>query len=99
MFAFEHSGIVPDIVTMSKALGGRDSHSAIAFREELNTLPREEHRHLQGNMVAFAAGAARLEWMIENRVPSTPPSWEKRWPASGDGEGSRILGEARGSAS
>ncbi|NBB90696.1 MAG: aminotransferase class III-fold pyridoxal phosphate-dependent enzyme, partial [Spirochaetes bacterium] len=42
MFAFEHAGTdcVPDIITMSKALGGLGFPiSAIAYREELNTWP------------------------------------------------------------
>ena len=40
MFAFEHFDIVPDIITMSKALGGIGFPiSAIAYREELNTWP------------------------------------------------------------
>ncbi|HOG13804.1 MAG TPA: aspartate aminotransferase family protein [Synergistales bacterium] len=100
MFAFEHSGIVPDIVTMSKALGGAGFPiSAIAFREELNTLPPGKSiGTFRGNMVAFAAGAAGLEWMIENRVPEYAAQLgEKAMARFREMEkGSRILGEARG---
>lgn len=71
MFSFEHSGIVPDIVTMSKALGGAGFPiSAIAYREELNTWPPGKSiGTFRGNMIAYAAGAAGLQWMVENRVP------------------------------
>jgi len=71
MFSFEHSGIVPDIVTMSKALGGAGFPiSAIAYREELNTWPAGKSiGTFRGNMIAYAAGAAGLQWMVENRVP------------------------------
>jgi diaminobutyrate-2-oxoglutarate transaminase len=71
MFAFEHSGIVPDIVTMSKALGGIGFPiSAIAYREELNTLPAGKSiGTFRGNMVAFAAGAAALEYMVREDIP------------------------------
>ena len=70
MFAFEHAGIVPDIVTMSKALGGIGFPiSAIAYREELNTWPAGlTIGTFRGNMIAFAAGSAALEWMQENDV-------------------------------
>ena len=65
MFAFEHSGIVPDIVTMSKALGGLGFPiSAIAYREKLNTFPRGKHiGTFRGNAVAYAAGAASIQFM------------------------------------
>ncbi|MFP4491287.1 MAG: aspartate aminotransferase family protein [Spirochaetaceae bacterium] len=70
MFAFEHAGIVPDIVTISKALGGAGFPiSAIAYKEKLNTLPAGKSiGTFRGNMVAFAAGAAALNWMVDNKV-------------------------------
>ncbi len=73
MFAFEHYGedFVPDIITMSKALGGVGFPiSAIAYREELNTWPAGASiGTFRGNMVAFAAGAAALRFMKDNKVP------------------------------
>jgi diaminobutyrate-2-oxoglutarate transaminase len=68
MFAFEHTGTVPDIVTMSKALGGLGFPiSAVAFKERLNTLPRGKHiGTFRGNQVAYAAGAAALRFMTAN---------------------------------
>ncbi len=70
MFAFEHADIVPDIITMSKALGGIGFPiSAIAYREELNTWPAGKSiGTFRGNMIAFAAGARALEWMAENKI-------------------------------
>ncbi len=70
MFAFQHAGIVPDIVVMSKALGGGGFPiSAIAYREELNTMPKGRTiGTFRGNMVAFAAGAAGINWMLDNKV-------------------------------
>ncbi len=73
MFAFEHFGddFVPDIITMSKALGGVGFPiSAIAYREELNTWPAGlTIGTFRGNMVAYAAGAAALRFMIDNDLP------------------------------
>jgi diaminobutyrate-2-oxoglutarate transaminase len=100
MFAFEHAGIVPDIVTISKALGGVGFPiSAIAYREELNTWPPGKSiGTFRGNMVAYAAGAAALNWMVENKVAERAAALgEKMMPRLKEMEGeSEIIGEARG---
>lgn len=100
MFSFEHAGIVPDIVTISKALGGLGFPiSAIAFREELNTMPPGKSiGTFRGNMVAFAAGAAALNWMVENKVPEYASELGKKTMARFKEieKSSKILGEARG---
>lgn len=100
MFAFEHAGIVPDIVTISKALGGIGFPiSAIAYREELNTWPPGlSIGTFRGNMVAYAAGAAALDWMVEHKVAERAAALgEKVMPKLKEMENkSKILGEARG---
>ena len=70
MFAFQHSQIVPDIITMSKALGGVGLPiSAIAFKEELNTFPPGKHiGTFRGNVLAYAAGQAALQFMTQNSL-------------------------------
>src|SRR6056297_140415 len=71
MFAFEHFDIVPDIITMSKALGGVGFPiSAIAYKEKYNTWPAGKTiGTFRGNMIAFAAGATALSWMSEKQIP------------------------------
>lgn len=100
MFAFEHTGIVPDIVTMSKALGGLGFPiSAIAFREKLNTLPRGKHiGTFRGNQIAYAAGAAAIRFMIENDLAvHSLRLGEKILSGLKEVErDSTIIGEARG---
>jgi diaminobutyrate-2-oxoglutarate transaminase len=68
MFAFEHTGTVPDIMTMSKALGGLGFPiSAIAYKENLNTWGPGAHiGTFRGNVIAYAAGAAALRFMCEH---------------------------------
>jgi diaminobutyrate-2-oxoglutarate transaminase len=68
MFSFQHSGIVPDIITMSKALGGVGLPIAgIAYREALDTWPPGKHiGTFRGNVSAYAAGAAALHFMVQN---------------------------------
>ena len=70
MFAFEHSRTVPDIVTRSKALGGIGLPlSGIAYREELDTFPPAKHiGTFRGNVAAYAAGAAALEFMVRENL-------------------------------
>jgi diaminobutyrate-2-oxoglutarate transaminase len=67
MFACEHEGVSPDIVALSKALGGIGLPlSCIAYDEKLDSW--EPGAHLgtfRGHQVAMAAGAAALEYMAE----------------------------------
>lgn len=100
MFAFQHSGITPDIVTMSKALGGLGFPiSAIAYREKLNTMPPGKSiGTFRGNLIAYAAGAAALKFMTEKHVPEHATSLGEKalgWLKEIE-KGSSIVGEVRG---
>ncbi len=67
MFSFQHSGITPDIITISKALGGGFPLSAIVYREELDVWRKAAHiGTFRGNVTAMAAGVASINFMIEN---------------------------------
>jgi len=70
MFAFEHTNTVPDIITMSKALGGLGFPiSGIAYRENLDTFPAGKHiGTFRGNALAYAAGAAAIAFMRKNNL-------------------------------
>jgi diaminobutyrate-2-oxoglutarate transaminase len=67
IFSFQHSHILPDIVTLSKALGGVGLPiSGIAYKHELDTWAPGKHiGTFRGNLVAYAAGAAALQFMVE----------------------------------
>lgn len=100
MFSFEHTGVVPDILTMSKALGGAGFPiSGVAFREELDTWPPGQHiGTFRGNTIAYAAGAAALDFMLRNhladhaaRLGKDMLGWLKEIEKD-----SAIVGEARG---
>lgn len=72
MFAIEHHGIVPDIVTMAKSLGGGLPIGAMAFRRELDYPYKGPHSNtFGGNLVSVAAAQAVLkvidkEHLLEN---------------------------------
>lgn len=60
-FAFEHAGIVPDMVVISKAIGGGLPLAVLAYREEWDKwLPGAHTGTFRGNQMAMAAGLATL---------------------------------------
>ncbi|CAO5171802.1 Diaminobutyrate--2-oxoglutarate aminotransferase [Frankia sp. AiPs1] len=60
-WAVEHSGIAPDILVMSKAIGGGQPLAVIAYRAELDVwLPGAHTGTFRGNQLAMAAGRATL---------------------------------------
>ncbi|SRR6056297_25267 len=61
-FSFEHSGIVPDMVCLSKSIGGGLPLSLVMIRRELDTWKPGEHTGtFRGNNLAFVAARAVLE--------------------------------------
>ena len=100
MFSFNHSNVVPDIITMSKALGGIGFPLAgIAYKEKLDTWSPGKHiGTFRGNVVAYAAGAAAINFMLKNDLASHALnlgnfmlSMLKKLERT-----SKIIGEARG---
>jgi diaminobutyrate-2-oxoglutarate transaminase len=72
MFACEYDHVTPDIVTLSKALGGIGYPiSCIAYDEQLDSWEAGDHiGTFRGHQVAMAAGAAALEYIEEMDLAS-----------------------------
>jgi diaminobutyrate-2-oxoglutarate transaminase len=69
MFAFEHAGIIPDVVVMSKAIGGSLPLAVVVYRDWLDTwLPGAHAGTFRGNQMAMAAGSAVMRYLVENKV-------------------------------
>lgn len=69
MFAFEHAGIIPDVVVMSKAIGGSLPLAVVVYRDWLDTwLPGAHAGTFRGNQMAMAAGSAVMRYLIEYKV-------------------------------
>ncbi len=70
MWACEHSGITPDIITMAKALGGIGlPNSGIMYRKELDVWePATYVGTFRGNVLACACGLAGIEYMESKKV-------------------------------
>lgn len=100
MFSFEHTGVLPDIVTMSKALGGVGFPiSGLAFRQDLDTWPPGKHiGTFRGNVVAYAAGHAALRFMVDNRLAEYAMDLGRKMLSLLEEieKASEIVGQARG---
>ncbi|CRM12302.1 MULTISPECIES: aspartate aminotransferase family protein [Pseudomonas] len=67
MFAFEHAGIIPDVVVMSKAIGGSLPLAVVVYRDWLDTwLPGAHAGTFRGNQMAMAAGSAVMRYLKEH---------------------------------
>ncbi|HVH42818.1 MAG TPA: diaminobutyrate--2-oxoglutarate transaminase [Labilithrix sp.] len=68
-FSFERAGIVPDIVCLSKSIGGYGLPlSLVLMRRELDVWKRAQHTGtFRGNQLAFIAAAAALQYWEDDR--------------------------------
>ncbi|WP_446458395.1 aminotransferase class III-fold pyridoxal phosphate-dependent enzyme [Streptomyces rochei] len=64
-WAVEHSGIAPDVMVLSGAIGGGLPLAAVVYRDDLE--PGGAHA-FRGNQLALAAGAATLAHVREHRL-------------------------------
>ncbi|MFW9265797.1 diaminobutyrate--2-oxoglutarate transaminase [Pseudomonas sp. D2-30] len=70
LFAFQHADIEPDILVLSKAIGGGLPLAVMVYREELDTWKPGSHAGtFRGNQMAMAAGAATLRHIISENLP------------------------------
>lgn len=68
-FAFDHAKIVPDMIVLSKAIGGGLPLSLVAYQAGFDVWSPGAHAGtFRGNQLAMAAGQATLDIMVKNRV-------------------------------
>ena len=66
-YAFEHAGITPDVVTLSKAIGGGLPMAVVVYDESLDVWEPGAHAGtFRGNQLAMAAGEATIDYILEN---------------------------------
>ncbi len=100
MWASEHSGVIPDIMTVSKGLGGGvPIGAAVAPHEITRSLRKGEHTStFAGNPLACAAASANLNFIVKNGLPDMAESKGRKMKSLLTGIASRhkIAREARG---
>ena len=71
MFAFEHSGIIPDAIVVSKAIGGGLPLSAVIYNSKYDTWKPGSHAGtFRGNQLAMVAGKTTLEYIKSENIIS-----------------------------
>jgi diaminobutyrate-2-oxoglutarate transaminase len=71
LYAFEHADITPDVITLSKAIGGGLPLAVVLYDADLDTWDPGAHAGtFRGNQMAMAAGRATIEYVIEHDLPS-----------------------------
>jgi diaminobutyrate-2-oxoglutarate transaminase len=84
-WAVEHSGVTPDVIVMSKAIGGSLPLAVVVYRGDLDAWKPGAHAGtFRGNQLAMAAGTATLAYVRENRLAERA-----------DALGARMLGQLR----
>ncbi|MEU1481170.1 aminotransferase class III-fold pyridoxal phosphate-dependent enzyme [Streptomyces sp. NPDC005760] len=84
-WAVEHSGITPDVMVLSKAIGGSLPLAAVVYRDDLDAGESGAHAGtFRGNQLAMAAGTATMAYVRENGLTERAASL-----------GARMLGQLR----
>lgn len=99
LLAFERAGITPDVLVMSKAIGGGLPLSVVVYRPELDLWQPGAHAGtFRGNQMAMAAGAATIEFVRTHRLDQHAQIMGERLLAHLRAlqASSRSLGDVRG---
>ncbi|MFZ6045351.1 diaminobutyrate--2-oxoglutarate transaminase [Pseudomonas sp. CR3202] len=103
MFAFEHAGIEPDIIVMSKAVGGGLPLAVLGIRREFDAWAPGGHAGtFRGNQMAMATGLATLEVLQRQDLAAQAErrglwlkeqleSLQQRYPALGQVRGRGLM--------
>lgn len=103
LYAFEHADITPDVVTLSKAVGGGLPLAVVVYDESLDVWEPGAHAGtFRGNQLAMAAGEATIDHVLENdldehaaevgdRLRDRLETVAKRFEAVGDVRGRGLM--------
>ncbi|MGA7507773.1 MAG: diaminobutyrate--2-oxoglutarate transaminase [Erwinia billingiae] len=103
LFAFEHAGIEPDIIVMSKAVGGGLPLAVLGIKKEFDAWEPGHHTGtFRGNQLAMATGLTTLKHLTENNIAdkvAAQGEWlkgqladlQKRFPVIGNIRGLGLM--------
>lgn len=71
LFAYQNSGVIPDIMTLAKALGGGVPIGAVMAKEDVaaHFQPGDHATTFGGNPLVTAAGVAAMTEILEKKLP------------------------------
>jgi [amino-group carrier protein]-gamma-(L-lysyl/L-ornithyl)-L-glutamate aminotransferase len=70
MFACEHLGVLPDILTMAKGIAGGVPMGAIGIDRRVGEIERQSHTStFGGNPLACAAATAAIDFLVDQNLP------------------------------
>ncbi|WP_420000566.1 diaminobutyrate--2-oxoglutarate transaminase family protein [Streptomyces boninensis] len=95
----QHSGVTPDVMVLSKAIGGSLPLAVIVYDQDLDVWPQGAHAGtFRGNQLAMAAGAATLKFVREEDLARHAESLGARMLAQlrGLAERHACVGDVRG---
>ena len=69
LWGVDHSGVVPDVMVLSKAIGGGLPLSVVVYREDLDQWAEGAHTGtFRGQQLAMAAGTATIKYVVEHEL-------------------------------
>ena len=98
-YAFEHADITPDVVTLSKAIGGGLPLAVVVYDESLDVWESGAHAGtFRGDQLAMAAGEATIEYVLENDLAGHAERMGDRLRGHLEetGEAFAVVGDVRG---
>ncbi|WP_142461750.1 diaminobutyrate--2-oxoglutarate transaminase [Klebsiella spallanzanii] len=102
-FAFEHAGIEPDIIVMSKAVGGGLPMAVLGIKKQFDAWEPGHHTGtFRGNQLAMATGLTTLRHLKDNKIAdkvAAQGEWlkgklaemQKRYPVIGHVRGLGLM--------
>lgn len=99
MYAFEDAGIIPDVVVLSKAVGGGLPVSLVVYLKELDVWNPGAHAGtFRGNQLGFVAGSATIRYIRENSLEKHAETMGQRLMAGLNqvADHSACIGDVRG---
>ncbi|WUO44160.1 diaminobutyrate--2-oxoglutarate transaminase family protein [Streptomyces sp. NBC_00285] len=98
-WAVDHSGITPDVMVLSKAIGGSLPLAVVVYRDDLDVWEPGAHAGtFRGNQLAMAAGTATMAYVRENALTERAATLGARMldQLRGLGRDFTVIGDVRG---
>ena len=80
MYAFEHFDVIPDVLILSKAIGGGLPLAVVVYDEQLDVWKPGAHSGtFRGNQLAMATGIATLQLLLKDQIAAHASAMGERF--------------------